>query len=160
MNAFAFCFGFHQAAFLTVQRPAIVPVRTHRICSTELPNFFFFFSSVNHVLFCTQTLHRTGKNFMKRPQQPTAEPSSACEKVAVIWPRLGSAFASPCLVLAEESPPENCWLLSFWKLSQCHILTSTKRKRTVRNRSAGCSAACKAATEKKEREDSPRYILT
>lgn len=43
MNAFAFCFGFHQAAFLTVQRLAIVPVRTHRICSTELPNYYYFF---------------------------------------------------------------------------------------------------------------------
>lgn len=156
MNAFAFCFGFQQVAFLTMQRLAIVPVCIHHICSTELPNIFF---SVNCVVFCMQTLHRTEKNLMKCPWQPVTEPCSACEKVAVIWPRLGSAFASPCLVLAEESPPENCWLLSFKKLSKCHSLKSMKRNHTFRNRSTGCSRVCKAAMEKKKREDSPRYIL-
>lgn len=157
MNAFSFCFAFRQAAFLTMQRLAIVPVHTHHICSTELPNlcFSFLFCKSRCILYANLTRNWTDFNEVSL----TAH-HGACEKAAVIWPWPGSAFASPCLVLAEKSPPENCWLLSLQKLSKCHILKSMKGKRTFRNRSTGCTRAREAAMERKKREDSPRYILT
>lgn len=86
--------------------------------ASALHNFLIlFFFPVNHIVFCMQTLHRTKKNLMKCPSQPITELRSACEKAAVIWPWLGSVFDSPCPVLAEESPAENCWLLSKNSLS-------------------------------------------
>lgn len=85
----------------------------HLLCRTS--QFYFF--PVNHIVFCMQTLHRTEKNLTKCPPQPITELWFTCETVAVTWPCLGSVFASPCPVLAEESPAEICWLLSKKSLS-------------------------------------------
>lgn len=104
-------------------------------------------SPINHTVFYMQAPDGTESLWQTVPDNPLRR----WQRRDPGWaPRLPCS-AWPALALAEGSPTDLCRLLPFKKLPECHILKSTKRKRTFRNGSIGCSAACGAAREKKQR---------